>query len=254
MTTLKELVAFLDERLELKNYSGDYSNNGLQIEGNQIVKKAIFGVDACQALFDEAVKMNADFIFTHHGISWGGEPRLWTGITSKRFAALFKNDISLYGAHLPLDANPDFGNNRILCDIAGLTQLEKCCRYAGCDIGFCGNNQDASSVRQIAEKYAAALPKKPIIYGNADLVPEKVVAVSGGGGMDALDAAISCGAQLLVTGEMEHIMYHPALENGVTVLALGHYSSETTGPRAVCKLLSEKFDIEAEFVNVYVDL
>ena len=254
MITRNELVSFLDECLKLKDFAGDCSNNGLQIEGRDIVKKAVFGVDACQALFDAAIERNADFIFTHHGISWGGEPRLWTGITAKRFAALFKNDISLYGAHLPLDAHDTCGNNKVLSNIAGLESLEKCCRYAGCDIGFCGQNQNRYSVNDIAGKYAEALPKTPAIYGRGSMIPEKVTVVSGGGGMDALFAAIDNGSQLLVTGEMEHIMYHPALENGIAVIALGHYSSETTGPRAICELVKERFGIETEFIDIFVDL
>ena len=86
------------------------------------------------------------------------------------------------------------------------------------------------------------------------MIPEKVTVVSGGGGMDALFAAIDNGSQLLVTGEMEHIMYHPALENGIAVIALGHYSSETTGPRAICELVKERFGIETEFIDIFVDL
>ena len=254
MITRNELVSFLDDCLKLKDFSGDCSNNGLQIEGNDFVKKAVFGVDACQALFDAAVEHNADFIFTHHGISWGSEPRLWTGITAKRFSTLFKNNISLYGAHLPLDANESYGNNKVLSDIAELESLEKCCRYAGCDIGFCGVNQKKCTVDEIAKKYTDALPKKAVIFGNKSMVPEKVTIVSGGGGMDALSAAIANGSQLLVTGEMEHIMYHPALENNITVIALGHYSSETTGSRAICSLVKEKFGIETEFIDIYVDL
>ena len=254
MITRNELVSFLDDCLKLKDFSGDYSNNGLQIEGGDIVKKAVFGVDACQALFDAALECGADFIFTHHGISWGGEPRLWTGITAKRFSTLFKNNISLYGAHLPLDAHEQYGNNRVLSDIAELVSLEKCCRYAGCDIGFCGKNHNGYSVNDIVSKYAGVLPKKPVIYGNGTMVPEKVTVVSGGGGMDALLSAVSNGSQLLVTGEMEHIMYHPALENNITVIALGHYSSETTGPRAICELIKEKFGIATEFIDVFVDL
>ena len=254
MTTRNELVKFLDRKLALQDFPGDYSNNGLQIEGGDIVKKAVFGVDACQALFDAAVERNADFIFVHHGISWGSEPRYWTGITARRFARLIKNGVSLYGAHLPLDANSEFGNNAVLAAIPGFTQLEKCCRYAGTDIGFCGNNSNRLTVQQISDRYSAALPRKAVIYGNPDAVAERAVIVSGGGGMDALNTAVDLGAKLLVTGEMEHIMYHPALENGITVIALGHYSSETTGPRAVCQLVAENFDIETEFIDIFVDL
>ena len=106
----------------------------------------------------------------------------------------------------------------------------------------------------IADKYSAALPRKAVIYGDPDAVAEKAVFVSGGGGMDALNAAVDLGAKLLVTGEMEHIMYHPALENGINIISLGHYSSETTGPRAVCKLIADNFDIETEFIDIFVDL
>lgn len=254
MTTRKELVDFLDCKLALKDFSGDYSNNGLQIEGKDVVKKVVFGVDACQALFDAAVERNADFIFVHHGISWGSEPKLWTGITARRFSKLFKNDISLYGAHLPLDANANFGNNAVLAAIPEFTELEKCCRYAGVDIGFCGKNPAALTVQQIADKYSSVLPRKAVIYGDPGAVSEKAVFVSGGGGMDALNAASAMGAKLLVTGEMEHIMYHPAMEQGINIIALGHYSSETTGPRAVCNLIAENFDVETEFIDIFVDL
>ena len=254
MTTRDELVNFLDRKLALKDFPGDYSNNGLQIEGSEVVKKAVFGVDACQALFDAAVERNADFIFVHHGISWGSEPRVWTGITAKRFAKLFNNGVSLYGAHLPLDANDKFGNNAVLASIPEFTDLEKCCRYAGADIGFCGKNSLKLTAQQIADKYSCALPRRAVIYGDPDAVSEKAVFVSGGGGMDAVNAAVELGAKLLVTGEMEHIMYHPALENNLTIIALGHYSSETTGPREVCRLVSENFDVETEFIDIFVDL
>ena len=131
MVELKNLVEFLDNTLKLQNFAGDCSNNGLQIEGKQIISKAVFGVDACQQLFDAAAERGADFIFTHHGISWGSEPRRWVGTTAQKFSTLFKNDISLYGAHLPLDANEQYGNNKVLADIAELSDLKKCCPYAG---------------------------------------------------------------------------------------------------------------------------
>jgi putative NIF3 family GTP cyclohydrolase 1 type 2 len=106
----------------------------------------------------------------------------------------------------------------------------------------------------MADKYSCALPRRAVIYGDPDAVSEKAVFVSGGGGMDAVNAAVELGAKLLVTGEMEHIMYHPALENNLTIIALGHYSSETTGPREVCRLVSENFDVETEFIDIFVDL
>lgn len=68
--------------------------------------------------------------------------------------------------------------------------------------------------------------------------------------MDALEQAAAAGADLLVTGELEHIMYHPAFELGIPVLALGHYATETLGPKAVMEHLARKFGLACEFADL----
>ena len=45
-------------------------------------------------------------------------------------------------------------------------------------------------------------------------------------------------------------LVHDAVEQNVSLIALGHYASETTGPRAVMKLLGEKFGIETVFADI----
>ena len=106
MVTLSQLVRHLDETLRLADFASDCSNNGLQAEGKREVRRAVFGVDACQALFLEAERRDADFIFVHHGMSWGANPRRFTGIVAARLRMLFAGNRSLYAAHLPLDAHP----------------------------------------------------------------------------------------------------------------------------------------------------
>ena len=115
-----ELTKLLDEMLNLSAFAEDVSNNGVQVEGRDEVNKAVFAVDASQALFDEAVKRGADFIFVHHGLSWGANPRRLTGFTARRYRTLLEHGITLYAAHLPLDAAPEFGNNAVLAKLVGL--------------------------------------------------------------------------------------------------------------------------------------
>ena len=71
---IKEITKYLDKLLDIRAIPDDASNNGLQVEACKDVKKMVFGVDACQALFDAAEAKNADLVFVHHGISWGAEP------------------------------------------------------------------------------------------------------------------------------------------------------------------------------------
>ena len=244
-----EVVKFFDSVLELPRFSGDVSNNGLQIEGCDEVKKILFAVDGCQEIFDRAVEEKADFIFVHHGISWGGGIKRWVGMDARRFRTLFGNNISLYAAHLPLDAHPEFGNNAVLSRIAGLKEREKFFCYDGVEIGFCGKLDGGLTIKALAEKFAAQLGGEYRLRGDENRVCVKAAIVSGGGGVDSVFEAARCGCDLLITGELEHIMHHPARELGVAVIALGHYASETAGPRALMEEIAGKFDVQCSFAD-----
>ena len=227
---LQNLVSFLDNTLALDKFSRDASNNGLQVEGKSEVNFAVFGVDACQELFDAAAARGADFIFVHHGMSWGSEPRRFSGIVAKRLSTLFQNGISLYAAHLPLDAHPELGNNAQLADMIGLKERMPFFEYSGVDIGFSGCLKEAAPCHLLAEYLGKKLSVEPVIFGDAKREVKKIAIVSGGGGLGGLEDACSCGCDLLITGEFDHTMYHPQKEMGVNVISLGHYASETVGP------------------------
>jgi dinuclear metal center YbgI/SA1388 family protein len=244
------LTAFLDRELALGKFSSDCSNNGLQVEGSAEVKRAVFGVDGSLQLFEAALERQADFIFVHHGISWGGEPRRFAGADGARLRLLFQNNISLYAAHLPLDAHPVLGNNAVLGEMIGLQDAAPCCEYAGVDIGFAGTLPGGQSLNELAAVYEKALDCKAALFDFASRPLQRAVIVSGGGGHAALAAAVANDAELLITGAMEHEMYHFARERRISVLALGHYASETTGPRAVMKTIAAEFSVECEFIDL----
>lgn len=248
--TRDELVKFLDETLELQNFSGDVSNNGLQVEGKSEVNKVMFAVDGCQEVFEMAAAEKADFIFVHHGISWGGGLKRWVGSDARRFATLFGNGISLYGAHLPLDAHKVYGHNALLSDMIGMEKREDFFEYDGVYIGFCGEVTVPRTLAELAAGLGGTLEVEPLLRGDKDKIIRRAAIVSGGGGVDAVYAAATAGADVLVTGEMEHIMHHAALESGVAVIALGHYASETCGVLAMQKLIGEKFGVETVFAEV----
>ena len=245
-----DLCKWFDGKLKLSGFATDVSNNGLQVEGKDEVRKAVVAVDASLRLFELAAERNADFVFVHHGLSWGSEPRRLTGIAAGRYRELFARGLSLYAAHLPLDAAPDFGNNAVLSRMIGLEKLEPFLNYHGMDIGFIGQLPAAKTAAELKRVYDTTLGGDAPLLGDAEKPRRKVAVVSGGGGLESLEEAIDCGADLLVTGELGHVMYHYARESGVAVLALGHYLSETTGPRALMELVKKTFGIETEFIDL----
>lgn len=241
-----ELTTYLNKRLNLNAFGGDVSNNGLQVSGSPEVSRIVAGVDGCLSLFQRAVEEKADFVIVHHGISWGSDPRRFTGITAERLKLLFQHNISLYACHLPLDAHPELGNNACLCDAAGIINRVPCCNYHGLNIGFAGDFAEPLSLQALFERFG----KQGTILGDPDRMLRRAAVVSGGGGNDALDDAAARRADVLITGELSHEMYHNAMENDIAVLALGHYASETYGVRAVLQDLQKTFGLPGVFADI----
>ena len=245
-----DIVRFLDQILELDQWPDDPSNNGLQFEGDAEVEKAVFAVDASAELFCKAADLDAGFIFVHHGISWGAGIRRIDGILAERIKLLAANGISLYAAHLPLDANPRFGHNARLSDMIGLTERRTFGSYHGRQIGFRGILPETKKVSDLAQILDKTLPSSgPFGFvGDPEQAVKSVGIISGGGAWPDLfeEDHVDC----LISGEATHEVFHPAKESGTTILTLGHYRSETPGVFAVMDLVKSKFGIETAFIDI----
>ncbi len=253
MPALKELVDYLDELLEIKRFPNDNSNNGLQFQGGNTVQKAVFAVDASEAVFSIAADLDADFVFVHHGLSWGSGFKRFTGITANRLSVLGSNGISLYAAHLPLDAHDMLGHNALLAEMLELQDTEPFGEYHGCKIGFRGTLPAPMTLKEIAKVYNALLPSEGEFagFGDFDRPVSHVGIISGGGAWpDLFDEISRTPVEALITGTATHECWHPAMETGTPVLMLGHYRSETPGVAAVMEAVREHFQIETEFVDI----
>jgi len=250
MARLNELVKWLDDRLALAAIPDDDSNNGLQVEAGGDVRKAVFGVDATQALIERAAEVGADFIFVHHGLSWGNGFRRLQGLDARRVGALFRAGISLYAAHLPLDAHPQVGHNACIARLLGLARTRHFARYHGADIGVAGELAPTRRAGDLARILADGIGGGQTIYGEPDRELRTVGVISGGAGPQGILAAAAEGLDALVTGEVTHTAYHMVAETGLTVIAAGHYASETPGVHAVMAEVAGRFAIQAQFIDL----
>ena len=252
-----DIAGFLDQILELDRWPDDPSNNGLQFAGDAEVAKTVFAVDASAELFCRAADLDADFIFVHHGISWGSGIRRIDGILADRVKLLAANGMSLYAAHLPLDAHPRFGHNARLADMIGLADRRMFGSYHGKLTGFRGVLPETKTVAELARIFDKSLPSSgPLhVIGDPDRTVGTVGVISGGGAWPELfDETSADPLDCLVTGEATHEVFHPAKEAGTVILTLGHYRSETPGVFAVMDLVKSKFGIETVFLDLPTNL
>ncbi len=244
---LEEIVEFLDEFLKIGEWR-DKSVNGLQVEGKKEVEKIAFAVDACMEVFRRAKESEADLIVVHHGLIWNGLSSI-RGLMYRRIEFLIRNGISLYAAHIPLDAHRSIGNNVQILRILDLEPEEEFGEYQGKNIGYIGSFKDKRDlddvIKSLKEKLNPDL--KVLRFGGNEV--KRIGAVSGRGGF-AIEEAIEKDLDLFITGEVEHEIYHIAREGEINVVFGGHYATETLGIKALMRVVSEEFEIKTEFIDV----
>lgn len=253
--TLKEIDGYFNSFLKKENFPADPSRNGIQIENSDVlhkeIKKVAFAVDACETTVLQAAKENADLLFVHHGLFWGGCETV-TGIHYKRLSAFLKNDIALYASHIPLDANHETGNNYGLAFRLEMENLMPFGQWKGMTLGVKGELKQASTVEKIAEKLLrkTACPKL-LKFGPAKV--KTVAIISGGAGDEHVQAALE-GVDLYITGEIGHEDFHSIEELNLNVIAGGHYETETVGVNLVRQKLEKETGIETVFIDVPTSL
>ncbi|WP_297476747.1 Nif3-like dinuclear metal center hexameric protein [Thermococcus sp.] len=241
-----ELVAFLDEYLQISAYP-DKSSNGLQVEGKPEVERVAFAVDTTLKTIERAAKAKADMLIVHHGMIWGGLNYI-TGMHYKRLRALIENGLNLYAAHLPLDAHPEVGNNVELLKLLGLKPKGPLGDYRGLSIGYWGEFERPEPIEKVAQIIAEKLDATVKTYEFGKREVKTVGAVSGAGAF-ALEEAWKKGIDLLITGEFGHADYLTAVDLPQSVLVAGHYKTETLGVKALMGLLKERFGLEVFFID-----
>lgn len=237
---LRELTTYLDDYLDVASFD-DSAVNGLQLEAGPRVERFAVAVDASLDAIAAAADARADLLLCHHGLLWGKAAPL-TGVLGERTRELFASDISLYAAHLPLDAHPSVGNNACLAKLLDLQRSVPFGRYRGRLLGLVGDLTEPvpfdGAMGMLAQQVGNALG----VVRAGDRSVTKVAVVSGAAG-DLLGEAADAGVDLLVTGEPDHTAAVTARDAGIHLAFLGHHATERFGVLALADVLRRRFDL-----------
>lgn len=247
MADRDKIAAFTDSYLDSKNIK-DNSQNGLQVEGRQEVKKIAFGVSASLECMRKASAAGADMLIVHHGLLWGGS-QPFTGAYKRKLDFLFRSGMSLCAWHLPLDKHPVCGNNAMLIKMLGAKRPEPFGGYHGVTIGFKAAFPKAVSMADIAATLAIKLDAEPLCFRfGAQRI--KTVGVVSGGASGMFAQAIAEGLDLYLTGEAGEDVQELARESRANFVAAGHYNTEKPGVTALAGILEKKFAVKTEFIDI----
>jgi len=237
---LHALCGALDEYLAVGEFD-DAAFNGLQVEACAEVNWLAISVDTSLDAIGGAVEQGADLLLCHHGLLWGG-PAPLTGLLGQRAGRLFRRGISLYAAHLPLDAHPRVGNNAGLAEIVGLGDAVPFGRYRGRLLGLAGDLEHSATAAEIVASLEGRVGPCLGSVGDGGRSIRRVAVVSGAAG-DLAAEAVAAGVELVITGEPDHVAAVSARDLGIGLVFLGHHATEVFGVRAVAEWVSGEFGL-----------
>ncbi|WP_329242205.1 Nif3-like dinuclear metal center hexameric protein [Streptomyces canus] len=232
-------------------------------EPDQEVTRVLFAVDPVQEIVDEAVKLGADLLVTHHPLYLRGT----TTVAASHFKGrvvhtLIKNDIALHVAHTNADtADPGVSDAlagaldlRVVrplvpdpTDTSGRRGLGRVCEV-----------DPPMTVRELAARAAERLPAtaQGIRVAGDPEATVRTIAVSGGSGDSLFDQVRASGVDAFLTADLRH---HPVSEfiadrahSPLALLDAAHWATEWPWCELAAAQLDEISDRHGWDLRVHV--
>jgi len=249
MISRAQLNHYYQALLRPETYA-DYCPNGLQIEGAEHIERIAFAVSATRDSIQQAVENKANALVVHHGLFWtfhGVKPL--TGTFAQRIFPLVKNNIYLFGYHLPLDGHPDIGNAATLGEMIDCRRQQPFGDYKGCATGIQGILEQPLTALELQQKLAAALTHNVILATPDSSALIRSVGIITGGANSEWRLAEQERLDAYITGEISEHDWHESQEAGIHMFAGGHYATEQFGIRALMEKTRQQFAVECFFID-----
>ena len=218
------------ESLSPAAFAEEWDNIGLLAgRRGKEVETIYIALDASDDVIEDAVRLGADMLLTHHPLIFKKLDRIDTDdFIGKRVYELIRNDISYYAMHTNFDvmgmadaaADELSLKDREVLNITYEDDISK----EGC--GRIGRLNQCMSVAELAElvKQRFHVPNVRV-YGDLGDIVEAAAVMPGSGGSYIKDA-LKMGADVMITGDIDHHEGIDAVSQGLTLIDAGHYGIE----------------------------
>lgn len=255
------LVAQHIEKLAPKYWAEEWDNVGLLVgSGSTPVERILIALDGTLEVIEEAKDFGAQLIVAHHPIMFRPLKNLRSDNPAAKIPlTLFNYQIGYYAAHTNLDQSR-LSSSITLGEILGLKELklleeqsynstEELRGYGV--IGYLERPEPLEAVWQnflerLLQSNSYAHPYNLTgvrLAGSLKKDIRKVAIVNGSGGR-FVPKALFKGADLLITGDVDHHGVLDALEGGMAVGDLGHFLSEAPMLQALYYYLTSERSLQ----------
>ncbi len=225
MASVKRIYELIDKIAPFDSQE-EWDNAGLLAgHPDRPVERVLTALDLTAGVIEEAVKLDAQLIVTHHPILFHARKNLREDDPEGALLAkLVRAEKALIAAHTNFDKAAG-GVNDALADALGLTDVE------ALDQGLRIGNWDGT-LYDLQEAARVHLKATSRLYDSARR-PLHRVAVCGGAGGSLWRVAHEAGADGYLTGEVKHSDALAASSWGLSLIECGHYATERASVKAM---------------------
>jgi dinuclear metal center YbgI/SA1388 family protein len=233
-----------------KAQAKDELANGVQVLGQEEVKRVVLGTSLNEDFLLEAIKAQAQMCIFHHGFDVRTFNSRFPLFSQKRLKLIFEHGLTVMGFHYALDAHPELGNNAVIIRELGAQRKEPLFD----EWGYTAEFDRPQAVAALSEKCAQLFSHDVFaVYAGPKHV-KTIGVVSGAGKPDApvLAELEAKGVELFISGEPSESTPHKMKESGINYFACGHYATEVFGVQELGKKIKEQFKdrLEVEFIDI----
>lgn len=222
---LQEIIEKIERRYPLE-YACDWDNTGLQVgDREQEIDTVYVALDATEAVIAAAKAAEAQLLLTHHPLIFQSIKRVTAdSLTGRKVLEIVKGGMSCYAMHTNYDV---MGMAKHASDLLGLGEtfvLEEV--LCGEGIGRVGLLPSPMTLAECANlvKDCFHLPNVKV-FGDLNARVSQA-ALSPGAGKSMAGPAMEAGADVLITGDIDHHTGIDLWDMGIAVIDAGHYGIE----------------------------
>ena len=224
-----------------RKYACDWDNVGLLAGSREREVDTVYiALDATDEVVDAASECGAQLLLTHHPMIFGGLKSVTTDdYVGERLIRLIRNDISYYAMHTNYDV---MGMAELAADMLDLKDrkvLEEVLDGEG--IGRVGDLPRSMTLEECANfvKGRFGLPNVKI-FGELEKQVQRA-AICPGSGKSEAKPALSMGAEVYITGDIDHHTGIDMADCGMAIIDAGHYGTEYIYVEDMRKFCQEHF-------------
>ncbi len=223
----------------------DWDNVGLLVGDDRGETEHVFlALDLTEEVLEEAEEAGADFILTHHPMIFSGIKKINNHtFTGRKILSLIQKHISCYAMHTNYDV---LGMAELSGAYLHLSHTQVLSVTEEREEGAEGFGRVGMLPRKMTLEECARFVKEAYrlsdvkVYGDLSMEVERA-AVCTGSGKSMIQEAIRSGAQVYVTGDIDHHTGIDTVAKGLALIDAGHYGTEYIFMEAMKQELTRAF-------------